>query len=214
MFWINADNENNTKPDTLKGIQILIKLAYIDCDSAIMKLYNLYQDGIFSEFPELKEFKFDSMIIYLTKAANRNNIEALNTLGLIYQYGEEAEKDLNKSKALFEKSLFLGNVDSAFNLFEIYKIEKNIQKANEFFELGLDSIEVNKFGGFKCLDKIPKLSKKDIENKHYLIINKKVYNVSEYMKKHPGGKEILMGLIGEDATEDFYEYTRIKQKRY
>ncbi|RWR88887.1 cytochrome b5 [Cinnamomum micranthum f. kanehirae] len=37
----------------------------------------------------------------------------------------------------------------------------------------------------------------------WLIIHGKVYDVTPYMNDHPGGDEILLGLTGRDATDDF-----------
>lgn len=34
----------------------------------------------------------------------------------------------------------------------------------------------------------------------WLVIERKVYNVSEWTKKHPGGHRLLEHYIGEDAT--------------
>ncbi|PKK54796.1 hypothetical protein CI102_317, partial [Trichoderma harzianum] len=37
----------------------------------------------------------------------------------------------------------------------------------------------------------------------YMIIHKKVYDVSTFIKKHPGGEEILTDVGGCDATEEY-----------
>lgn len=34
----------------------------------------------------------------------------------------------------------------------------------------------------------------------WLVIERKVYNVSEWTKRHPGGSKVLEHYIGEDAT--------------
>lgn len=36
-----------------------------------------------------------------------------------------------------------------------------------------------------------------------IVINNNVYNVTNYLSKHPGGKQILMQLNGSDATVEF-----------
>ena len=38
----------------------------------------------------------------------------------------------------------------------------------------------------------------------WVIINNKVYDLSDFIKKHPGGKEIIETRAGEDATSFFY----------
>ncbi|MBA0856651.1 hypothetical protein Goshw_001238 [Gossypium schwendimanii] len=37
----------------------------------------------------------------------------------------------------------------------------------------------------------------------WLIINDKVYDVTKYLKDHPGGDEVLLSATGNDATDDF-----------
>lgn len=37
----------------------------------------------------------------------------------------------------------------------------------------------------------------------WLVIEKRVYDVSEFMVKHPGGRWIILGQAGKDATEAF-----------
>ncbi|KAA3454721.1 cytochrome b5-like [Gossypium australe] len=37
----------------------------------------------------------------------------------------------------------------------------------------------------------------------WLIINDKVYDVTKYLKDHPGGDEVLLSATGKDATDDF-----------
>ncbi|KAF3070068.1 Cytochrome b5 [Trichoderma lentiforme] len=37
----------------------------------------------------------------------------------------------------------------------------------------------------------------------YTIIHKKVYDVSTFVEKHPGGEEILTDVGGRDATEEY-----------
>lgn len=37
----------------------------------------------------------------------------------------------------------------------------------------------------------------------WLIINGKVYDVTNYLEEHPGGDEVLLSATGKDATDDF-----------
>ena len=39
----------------------------------------------------------------------------------------------------------------------------------------------------------------------WLIAHNKVYDVTKYMDKHPGGKEAILKYAGKDATEAFYQ---------
>ena len=198
--------ENKTEVDIRKEFEILLKLSEKGNDIAIMKLYHLYRNYNLND----KNIPFDVMIKFLNVASENNNIEALNILGTIYQFGEETNKDINRSKVLYEKALSMGSKDSAFNLADIYRNEKNQKKSKEYFEIGLELTEMNKF---LSLESIPKFTDKDLENKKYLILNNKIYDVGEYMKKHPGGKEVLQERFGQDATDDFYGIHSNKAKK-
>ncbi len=41
------------------------------------------------------------------------------------------------------------------------------------------------------------------ESDAWLIIEEKVYNITNYLNEHPGGSEILMDYVGQDATDMF-----------
>jgi len=43
------------------------------------------------------------------------------------------------------------------------------------------------------------------EKSCYLLIDEKVYNVTEFLDEHPGGYDIILNTTGRDATEDFEE---------
>ena len=47
------------------------------------------------------------------------------------------------------------------------------------------------------------VAKHDKEDDVWLIINKKVYNVTTYLDDHPGGAEWLIQFAGKDCTEEF-----------
>ncbi|KAJ3385849.1 hypothetical protein HDU92_002834 [Lobulomyces angularis] len=50
------------------------------------------------------------------------------------------------------------------------------------------------------------ISKHNTEDDGWLIINSKVYNVSNFIDAHPGGKRIILPLLGKDATQEFHQY--------
>ena len=43
------------------------------------------------------------------------------------------------------------------------------------------------------------------ENDAWIIINDDVYDITDFLEEHPGGKMILISILGEDATEFFEE---------
>ena len=38
-----------------------------------------------------------------------------------------------------------------------------------------------------------------------LVINNKLYDLTNYLEEHPGGEDILINLEDKDATNDFYD---------
>lgn len=51
---------------------------------------------------------------------------------------------------------------------------------------------------------VEEVSFHDNENDAWIIINGDVYDITDFLEEHPGGKMILMSVLGEDAT-DFFE---------
>ena len=42
----------------------------------------------------------------------------------------------------------------------------------------------------------------------WVVIDNKVYDISSFVSQHPGGKQILVSVSGDDVTEYFYELHR------
>ena len=51
------------------------------------------------------------------------------------------------------------------------------------------------------------------ENDCWIIINNKVYNITNYLTMHPGGKKILLQCAGKDVTE-YFKDIRHSNKAY
>ncbi|KAJ4209664.1 hypothetical protein NW759_013311 [Fusarium solani] len=49
------------------------------------------------------------------------------------------------------------------------------------------------------------VAKHDSANDPYMVIRNKVYDCTSFLKKHPGGEEVLLEVAGTDATEAYDE---------
>jgi len=54
------------------------------------------------------------------------------------------------------------------------------------------------------------LAKHNIEKSAWIAVRGKVYNVTDFIKKHPGGEDVLLFAIGRDATLVFETYHDFK----
>jgi len=44
------------------------------------------------------------------------------------------------------------------------------------------------------------------DNKKWIVIDGKVYDVSKFSKRHPGGERLMMNHIGQDASVRLFTY--------
>lgn len=48
-----------------------------------------------------------------------------------------------------------------------------------------------------------KISMQTVKERGYVVLFNKVYNLKDYVRKHPGGQDILLSVFGRDATVEF-----------
>ncbi|CAE7233052.1 Ido1, partial [Symbiodinium necroappetens] len=53
------------------------------------------------------------------------------------------------------------------------------------------------------VEDIRRISLQEVRSRGWVIIFGKVYNLSEYVERHPGGADLLLGVAGRDATVEF-----------
>jgi acyl-lipid (8-3)-desaturase len=50
------------------------------------------------------------------------------------------------------------------------------------------------------------VAKHNIRESAWVIVHGKVYDVTDWVKKHPGGKDVILLAAGRDATQIFETY--------
>ena len=55
---------------------------------------------------------------------------------------------------------------------------------------------------------LDEVSKHDQKHDCWIVIREKVYDITEFLREHPGGSSILVTVSGQDATEYFEELHR------
>lgn len=61
------------------------------------------------------------------------------------------------------------------------------------------SVQQTGYENFSILE----VSKHDSANDCWLIVEDSIYNMTNFMKKHPGGSRVITGLCGKDGTNTF-----------
>ncbi|KAG8133420.1 putative Cytochrome b5-like protein [Naja naja] len=54
-----------------------------------------------------------------------------------------------------------------------------------------------------CYYKLEEVQKHNHSQSTWIIINRRIYDVTKFLEEHPGGEEVLREQAGADATESF-----------
>ena len=74
------------------------------------------------------------------------------------------------------------------------------------FDKGSFNILSASISAFKIKDvTLDEVKKHNKETDAWIVIDDNVYNITDYIDKHPGGKESILKYAGKDATKAFYQ---------
>ena len=139
-------NGNGTSKDINKALDLYLKLSEDD-----PKGDNAYMVGDFygcrryldykKKYTKEEEMADDlEAVKWYRKAAEKNNPEAMVSIGVCYHLGKGVEKNLKEAVKWFRKAADLGNDDAMRNLGRCYEkgegVEKNIDQAVYWYKKG------------------------------------------------------------------------------
>ena len=99
--------------------------ADLDLAEAQFALARLYDEGV----KGIEQNTLEAIKWY-KRASEQKHVEALFTLGYIYQFGQEVPKDEKKALAYYLESAQLGHVEAQFNLGRLYQLSKSALQNN------------------------------------------------------------------------------------
>ena len=88
---------------------------------------------------------------FLKLAINKNNIEALNGLGIIHLYGLGKKPDYNLAEKYFKKAFELGDKIAIYNLGELYRKKNDINLSSSWYK---QAIADNPYKAYEGLSKL------------------------------------------------------------
>lgn len=104
-------------------------------------------------------------------------------------------------------SLFIIKMNSNTKIKTIKKVNYKIKKSNKNSKNKYNKTKKNKKTNKGKSKRTIKYTMNDVKKHNkktdaWIVINKKVYNITDWIKKHPGGLIIMRG-VGKDATQLF-----------
>ena len=167
--------------------------------------------GYFAGYP-----RYDEAFKYLDKAASMDHASANYMIGNMFVrglLGNKSNEELLKGYEYLEKSYKLGNV-AASNLIGnmylngIYPLDKDIDKAKEYYKKAADS---NYAYAYNNLGRIEEDNKEYIDAFNYYLCSA---NLGESWACNKVAEAYRMGVVDKDMDKAYYYYTRALENNY
>ncbi|MFK0689376.1 caspase family protein [Mesorhizobium sp. IMUNJ 23033] len=135
MAWGRAlFNGYDVKPDTAKGLDLLLKAAAMGHTYAMNELASIFTDGRNGVPADAAR-----AVAFLEAGVQRQDMYSMNLLGRNYLSGQGVEKDPKQAQALFQKAMDLGQPYAPASLARMYRdgagVDQDLAEAQRLFEL-------------------------------------------------------------------------------
>ncbi|MER9256015.1 caspase family protein [Mesorhizobium sp. M0598] len=129
-------NGYGVKPDTSKGLDLLLKAAAMGHTYAMNDLAAIFTEGRNGVTADPAR-----AVAFLQAGVQRQDMYSMNLLGRNYLSGQGVEKDPKEALALFQKAIDLGQPYAPGSLARMYRdgvdVERNLAEAQRLFEIGI-----------------------------------------------------------------------------
>lgn len=143
----------------------------------------------------------------LKSAADNNNVEALNGLGIMYLYGMGKNQDYDLAEKYFKTALGLGDKIANYNLGELYRQKNDINLSTYWYN---KSIADNPY---KAYEGLSKLYIQNNEYKKAFIYSEKAAELNNPEAEYNLGVFFENGIYVErDINKAIYWYQKAAQK--
>ncbi|RUU04827.1 sel1 repeat family protein, partial [Mesorhizobium sp. M7A.T.Ca.TU.009.01.3.2] len=127
-------NGYGVKPDTAKGLDLLLKAAAMGHTYAMNDLAAIFTEGRNGVTADPAR-----AVAFLEAGVQRQDMYSMNLLGRNYLAGVGVEKDPKQAQGLFQKAMDLGQPYAPASLARMYRdgvgVEQNLDEAQRLFEL-------------------------------------------------------------------------------
>ncbi|MER8606624.1 caspase family protein [Mesorhizobium sp. M1156] len=129
-------NGYGVKPDTSKGLDLLLKAAAMGHTYAMNDLAAIFTEGRNGVTADPAR-----AVAFLQAGVQRQDMYSMNLLGRNYLSGQGVQKDPKEALALFQKAIDLGQPYAPGSLARMYRdgvdVERNLAEAQRLFEIGI-----------------------------------------------------------------------------
>jgi TPR repeat protein len=125
-LYLKTKNDDRHTPESIKLIKEVALTGHPEAEHELGLYYHLDGEG---EDKDIRKAKF-----WYERAAEKNNPDALNNLGIIWKCGLGVIGDLTKAKNYFERAHFGGCLEGTYSLATIYEDENRYPEAIKLYQ--------------------------------------------------------------------------------